>query len=1138
MKRIVKIGIAVLAAIFVLGLAVSCDNGTTKKTPAPGPGAKGTNAKLTSVKFGNETATLGTPGATYGAAQAGAVTILQASANVTAVAEDTKATIKYAKVAEGAQFDASELWSDTTFEFATGDHLAIEVTAEDGKTKLYYNIGVTLSDVALSTLTVGGVDVTLPSGGTSWQTAGEGFALFDFKVDAQPAGGITIVATAADTAAVITYAKVTGSAEPTFSATATITFADEDYLYVKVTKGDNSAYYKIKINFKQTGVIKYGSPKIGYGTNPASLDIGVDGLPTVAGTPGYIDPIWDTIPEWYKIEKIYAADSGSYLDPNNNFPQTVATAKAMWDEEGLTVYVKVIDSDVSAVDAEHETDSFELFVNEDITFNGTGQQKYSNGGSQYRVASAGKRSGEGQSPAAMTALNKTSAWHTSDGYIVVMKAPWRLRSKFFNANTYRNNWEFGFELQINCAPTSGNRYAVLVWNNVAHTNYQNAQDYGIAKLVEGPATPAYPALPPTITTNPLGGTYSTGDSVSLNVDAANPIDGGQLSYQWYSATSATANGTAISGATNKTLSFSAPADTTFYYAVVTNTLGSKTATTSSGRARIFISNVPMIDKLTLAENYAVYKFDLPAGAKFGDYKQIKVDYKLDETNMAVNVRSVRLHGNYVESSFTLEGEYMFFAFDGSNAAYIYDDIGAAAITAAGATKDTWFTLTYKLNGTGDDAPKPNNSFDASHKPADTATGPFMFGIGIPGGAAGDSTPMPKTQLVKNITMVHSTDATKNVVTTAFFGFVGTGNTRLAATKREQIPDPDYRPPVEGLIPGALLGGTPDANGVVGGANGTIKINADGVTVEVRNVKTRTNLGVWYNLPTMDHPWYEYGKVKVTFNTNPIAGVYKLTAKKGKAISTDYVTDGTQYIDLVAGEKTVTYDISRALAVEGYYETVPAAIAFQVNSWGDENTDLQMEFDFTVTKIELTDWSEFTPPDPTPTTETTINVDVTGIYTGSKSGLTLVDNAPAGGKAVVTYTGSGSPYVAIPLTAAQITQINAAAGVTAPPNPKVTIIVNGSTTSDANFRIYLGNPGASSSWNRTNALPNNTGNNKLNDWANGTTELTESFANSASALPAPDSTGTTGGSVIFRLDTPNFSGTLTIESIVIKVKVPD
>jgi len=236
-----------------------------------------------------------------------------------------------------------------------------------------------------------------------------------------------------------------------------------------------------------------------------------------------------------------------------------------------------------------------------------------------------------------------------------MKAPWRLRNQFFSPTTYRNGWEFGFELQINACTEAGSRYATFVWNNVDHTNYQNASDYGIAKLVDGPANPVYPALPARISPQPSGGSFKEGDSVTLTVGATT-IDGGQITYQWYSATGNGLDGTAITGQTSATYSFNAPAETTFYYAEVINTLGASVTKIKSAYARINITVAALpdlfVDKVTINNTSApVYGFKLPDGDKFGDYDRIKLSIKFDTASPNLQGR-LRAWGNYNYATWT------------------------------------------------------------------------------------------------------------------------------------------------------------------------------------------------------------------------------------------------------------------------------------------------------------------------------------------------------------------------------------------------------------------------------------------------------------------------------------------------------
>jgi len=740
MKRIVKIGIAVLTAIVVLGLVTGC--------PESSKSSGGSDATLTSVKFGNETATLGTPAATWSSATAGTVTILNSRVTIVATPKDTKATLEFA-IAPDGELDEEDFWGETTLDFKIGDQLAIKVTSGDQKTVLYYRIGVNLAGVGLQSVTVGGVSaVTLGTAGSAYNTAIAGSILFTTKEDEQPAGGMEIVATltaaAAAQNATITYAKAAGNTEPTFGETATIKFADGDYLYIKVTGTSGSAVYKIQVNFKQEGTIRYGSPVI---------------------KDGELDPIWDNPTlQVYPIAKVYAADSGSYLDPNNEFPETVANAKALWDEEGLSIYVWVKDGDVSLVDNEHESDSFELFVNEDLSavpspyVEAAAKAAYTNGGSQYRVGANGQRSGEGQSPAAMNALNKTSAWKTADGYIIVMKAPWRLRNKFFTPTSYRNDWEFGFELQVNIAGVSSNRYGVLVWNNVSHTNYQNAGDYGVAKLIGGPDSPNYPAVDPIITSQPKGDVVSVGDSVTLTVAASDPVDGGAITYEWFKADTAAGEGTSVSTGGTYTFSFAA---TAYYYAIVTNTVGSNKSTTKSAVAGIIdaasiVLPTDWVEKIVNPGNGSVpvYGFKLPAGDTFGDYDTIKFDLRMDAASDMATGR-IRSWGPYsstawADVSVTPGNSDMKNASPG----------GLLLSTGSDATVPTvWTPTTITFN---------NRDTLTDKDTIKGTTGVILLAFGPIGNNDSNSnngtntTTRTRTWYIKNITLESSTDTTKKV----------------------------------------------------------------------------------------------------------------------------------------------------------------------------------------------------------------------------------------------------------------------------------------------------------------------------------------------------------------------------------------
>lgn len=81
------------------------------------------------------------------------------------------------------------------------------------------------------------------------------------------------------------------------------------------------------------------------------------------------------------------------------------------------------------------------------------------------------------------------------------------------------------------------------------------------------------AKAPEITLQPQSSTYVLNDTVTPLTVEASSIDGGTLSYQWYSsADNTTENGTPIDGATAKEYTpLSDQAGTTYYYCIITNT---------------------------------------------------------------------------------------------------------------------------------------------------------------------------------------------------------------------------------------------------------------------------------------------------------------------------------------------------------------------------------------------------------------------------------------------------------------------------------------------------------------------------------------------------------------------------------------
>lgn len=92
---------------------------------------------------------------------------------------------------------------------------------------------------------------------------------------------------------------------------------------------------------------------------------------------------------------------------------------------------------------------------------------------------------------------------------------------------------------------------------------------------------------PTITTQPTDQTVYVDDFAKLKIKATGT---GTLSYRWYvNTSSSTSGGIKIGGATSSTyLPSTSTAETKYYYCIVTNTIGSKTYTTTSDVVKVTV----------------------------------------------------------------------------------------------------------------------------------------------------------------------------------------------------------------------------------------------------------------------------------------------------------------------------------------------------------------------------------------------------------------------------------------------------------------------------------------------------------------------------------------------------------------------
>jgi len=158
-------------------------------------------------------------------------------------------------------------------------------------------------------------------------------------------------------------------------------------------------------------------------------------------------------------------------------------------------------------------------------------------------------------------------------------------------------------------------------------------------------------------------------------------------------------------------------------------------------------------------SYAIYRFDLPAGTKWSDYKNITVDYMVDEVNIVKSQRNksdVRLMGNYKEEQFPVSFKNRIANLqEGVNGPYIIDNT-PRTFASMGAVANEWFTVEYDISGT-----KGHAQFLKSNLPAPSDTGPFFFGVGIPSMDQGRRNGI--TQLIRNVTLHHAYDPALSVV---------------------------------------------------------------------------------------------------------------------------------------------------------------------------------------------------------------------------------------------------------------------------------------------------------------------------------------------------------------------------------------
>jgi len=235
---------------------------------------------------------------------------------------------------------------------------------------------------------------------------------------------------------------------------------------------------------------------------------------------------------------------------------------------------------------------------------------------------------------------------------------------------------------------------------------------------------------------------------------------------------------------------------------------------------VSVDKEPYAETVTLENAWqAMYKFSLPEDKTWEDYETIQVTYAINDEAMlhAENsARAIRLYGNYKESDFeflvTDAGNALAIAnFSKGNGEYILADAGGGWFNLArwlveksglsitgdpvyakddegndtdavidyenlSYTLGDEFTVTYKLDGS-----MKNGSYKDANKPAEDATGPFFFALGIAGQGTGTTVDIIKVEMVgydSNDTFTAAPAYFKDILdpdSDEYAGYVGYGN---------------------------------------------------------------------------------------------------------------------------------------------------------------------------------------------------------------------------------------------------------------------------------------------------------------------------------------------------------------------------
>jgi len=491
-----------------------------------------------------------------------------------------------------------------SFNFADGDLLYVKMTAKNGKDYYYYGYKVLIGwDASLNSiklvdkdtgLPVGNVDIDLKEPKKSIAEIGvNDESIIQFNAKGEKFG---VTGVPNDSAAAVKI-STNGTDWTTLANGDEITFADGDYLYfyVKSPNGKAEAYYKVKIILLRSVAIPYGTPpKID------AEDRDDDWWNDPANATGWLDINRTNINETQAILD---------MDPKD---RSFGRAKLAWDVEGIYLYAQVWEQNITEVTeaggSNHTVSSVELFICESNERTGTVAASTNENGGQYRLGANNWRSGpQAYITEAFNGLNKSGAkaWKSDDfpytmpnittnvknGYVVMFQAPWLFPDKY----PLVDNKALTIELQINATGPAGTRVGVLNWNNGRSNSYSNVENYGDAVLKLNGNTLG--SLAPSITTQPKDQKIKLNSSDPINelsVEAVS-LDSGNLTFEWYEASSASDAGTKVGeGSTYTPTGITTDVEGKYYYyAKVINTAAGKGPTSRKSNVAVITVYAPV-----------------------------------------------------------------------------------------------------------------------------------------------------------------------------------------------------------------------------------------------------------------------------------------------------------------------------------------------------------------------------------------------------------------------------------------------------------------------------------------------------------------------------------------------------------------